>query len=49
MNIGPRHLIQRMSEGFRRLREHVLVITEHGILVTNLLEEIAVALDANYE
>jgi len=38
-----------MSEGFRRLREHVLVITEHGILIADLLKEMAVALDTNYE
>jgi len=38
-----------MFKGFRRLREHVLVITEHGILVTNLLKEIVVALNTNYK
>jgi len=49
MNIGPRYLIQRMSKGFRRLREYVLVITEYGILITNLLKEIVVTLNTNYE
>jgi hypothetical protein len=38
-----------MSKGFICLREHVLVIAEYGILVANLLEEMVVALDANYE
>jgi len=38
-----------MSKGFRRLREHVLVIAEYGILVADLLEEMVVTLDTNYE
>jgi hypothetical protein len=38
-----------MSKGFRRLKEYVLVIAEHGILVADLLEEMVVTLDANYE
>jgi hypothetical protein len=38
-----------MSKGFRRLKEHVLVITEHGILITNLLKEIVVTLNTNYK
>jgi len=49
MNTDQREPLQRMSEGFRRLKEHVLAIAEHGILVADLLEEMAVALDANYE
>jgi hypothetical protein len=38
-----------MSKGFRRLKEYVLVIAEYGILITDLLKEIAVTLNTNYE
>jgi hypothetical protein len=49
MHTSHREPLQLISEGFRALKEHVLAIAEHGILVADLLEEMAGALDANYE
>lgn len=43
----PHQPIRLMSEGSRRLSEHVLAIAEHGVLIGDLLAEMADGLERN--